>query len=575
MTSPRSIWRIAVATGVAAAGLAMAAGPATAVPKPPKPPKATTVPVRLVAINDFHGNLEPPSGSGGRIVDETGATVDAGGAAYLATHLKSLVNKNTVVVAAGDLIGATPLISAAYHDEPTIEVLGKLGLDVSAVGNHEFDEGIKELQRIQKGGCHPVDGCSPAGRYKGADFTYLAANVLRDGVIDRWALPPITIKKVNGVPVGFIGLVTQTTPSIVTASGIAGLKFADEVEAGNRAAKLLKAAGVKAMVALVHEGDQVTPDASPDACPIMPSAGSRIAQGLSPDIDLVIMGHSHQAYICRTQDPAGQERVFTQGSSFGRVLTTIDFQVDRRTKEIVRSSVVADNHVVTRTVPADPKISALVQTWKDRSAEVANRQVGTITADITREAPSPTGETPLGDLIADAQLAATKEGGNAEIALMNPGGVRADLTYAQSGSEGDGVVTYGEAFTVQPFNNLLQVVTLTGAQLDALLEQQWQNDGAVVRILQPSSSLTYTMDLTRPIGDRVSDIKINGTPITETGTYRVAANNFLIGGGDGFTVFTQGTDLWSGPLDIDALVDYFAAHPQLSPPTPNRITLAS
>ncbi|MEV5413321.1 bifunctional metallophosphatase/5'-nucleotidase [Thermopolyspora sp. NPDC052614] len=574
MMTPRTIMRIALAATIAASGLALAVGPATAFPKPPKPPASKTVPVRLVAINDFHGNLEPPAGSSGRIVDENGATVDAGGAAFMATHLKSLVNKNSLVVAAGDLIGATPLLSAAYHDEPTIEVLGAMGLDVSSVGNHEFDEGIKELQRIQKGGCHPVDGCSPAGRYKGAAFTYLAANVLRDGIIDRWVLPPVTVKTINGVRVGFIGLVTQTTPSIVTASGIAGLNFTDEVEAGNRAAKLLKAAGVQAIVALVHEGDQITPNASPDACPILPSAGSRIATGLSPDVDIVVMGHSHQAYICRTTDPAGKERVFTQGSSFGRVLTTLDFQVDKKTKDVVRSSVVADNHVVTRTVTPDPKIAALVQTWKDRSAAVSNRAIGTITADLTREAPSLTGETPLGDLIADAQLEATKDGGGAVIALMNPGGVRADFTFAQSGSEGDGVVTYGEAFTVQPFNNLMQVVTLTGAQLDALLEQQWQNNGALVRILQPSSSLTYTMNLSQPIGNRVSDIKINGQPISDTASYRVAANNFLIGGGDGFTVFTQGTDLWSGPLDIDALVNYFAAHSPLSPPATNRITLA-
>lgn len=553
---------------VATAGAALLVGPATATPKPP-----STVPVRLVAINDFHGNLEPPTGSSGRIVDETGATVDAGGAAYLATHLKRLSNRDTLVVGAGDLIGATPLISAAYHDEPTIEVMNKIGLDVASVGNHEFDEGYKELKRIQNGGCHPVDGCSPGGRYKGAEFTYLAANVLKDGLIDRWALPPTAIKTINGVKIGFIGLVTKTTPSIVTSSGIAGLKFIDEVEAGNRAAKLLKAAGVKAMVALVHEGDQVTPNASPDACPVVPTVGTRIARELSPDVDIVVMGHSHQAYLCRTQDPAGQDRVFTQGSSFGRVLTSIDFRIDKRTKDVVRSSVVADNHVVTRDVAPDPKIEKVVTAWRDRSAEVANRRIGTITADISRDPPTATGETPLGDLIADAQLESAREGG-AVVALMNIGGVRAPLTYAQSGSEGDGVVTYGEAFTVQPFNNLVQVVSLTGAQLDALLEQQWQNDGALVRILQPSSTLTYTMNLSRPIGDRVSDIKINGEPISDTATYRVAANNFLVGGGDGFTVFTQGTDLWSGPLDIDALVDYFAARSPVAPPETNRITLA-
>ncbi|WP_214413858.1 bifunctional metallophosphatase/5'-nucleotidase [Sphaerisporangium fuscum] len=567
--SSRAFARIAVAGLIAATGLSVAAGPASAHPTSHKP---ATVPVRLVSINDFHGNLEPPTGSSGAIVNEAGVSVPAGGAAYLATHLKSLVNKNSAVVAAGDLIGASPLISAAYHDEPTVELLGKLGLSVSSVGNHEFDEGLTELKRIQNGGCHPTDGCSPAGEWKGADYKYLAANVLKENS-GRYALPPVAIKKINGVRVGFIGLVTQTTPSIVTASGIAGLKFAEEVESGNRAAKLLRLAGVKAIVALVHEGDQITPGQSPDACPVTPGAGTRIAQGLSPDVDLVVMGHSHQAYICKTEDPAGQDRVYTQGSSFGRVLTTIDFQVDRRTGDVVRSSVVADNHVVTRDVTPDPEITQFVQTWKDRVSTVANKPIGKITADVTRAA-GPSGETALGDLIADAQLEATKTGGNAEIALMNPGGVRADLTYAQSGSEGDGVVTYGEAFTVQPFNNLMQVVTLTGAQLDALLEQQWQS-GGIVRVLQPSASLTYTMSPSQPVGSRVSNIKINGTPVTDAQQIRVAANNFLVGGGDGFTVFKQGTNLWSGPLDIDAFVAYLGAHSPAAPPALNRITLAS
>ncbi|MEU9890911.1 bifunctional metallophosphatase/5'-nucleotidase [Sphaerisporangium sp. NPDC051011] len=569
MSAP-TLAKVGLASLVVATGLAFVAAPASAHPKPPKP--AETVPVRLISINDFHGNLEPPTGSGGAIVNESGVSVPAGGAAYMATHLKSLANKNTVVVGAGDLIGASPLISAAYHDEPTVDLLGKLGLDVSSVGNHEFDEGLTELKRIQNGGCHPTDGCSPAGKWRGSDYEYVGANVVKEKS-GRYALPPVAIKKVNGVKVGFIGLVTQTTPNIVTASGIAGLKFGEEVESGNRAARLLRKAGVKAIVALVHEGDSITPNQSPDACPVTPGAGTRIAQGLSADVDLVIMGHSHQAYICKTKDPAGQDRYYTQGSSFGRVLTTIDFQVDKKSGEVVRSSVTPDNHVVTRDVTPDAFTTQYVQTWKDRVAAVANKPVGSVTADLTRSA-GPSGETILGDVIADAQLEATKTGGNAEIALMNPGGVRADITYAPSGSEGAGVVTYGEVFTVQPFNNLMQVVTLTGAKLDALLEQQWQNGGAITRILQPSASLTYTVNLSQPIGSRISNIKINGTPVTDTQNIRVAANNFLIGGGDGFSVFKDGTDLWSGPLDIDALVAYFGGHSPVAPPALNRITLA-
>ncbi|WP_432869562.1 bifunctional metallophosphatase/5'-nucleotidase [Microbispora rosea] len=591
-----SLTRLAIAGAamVGAAALTMGTAAASPGPKPPNPPKpekpGPSVPIRLLTINDLHGNLEPPTGSSSRILDPNGANTDtdgsltgiagakysiAGGASYLAAHLKQLRDPNTLLVAAGDLIGASPLLSAAYHDEPTVALLDKLGLTTSSAGNHEFDEGIDELNRIMNGGCHPVDGCSPAGEWKGTKFDYLGANVLKEGNGD-YALPPYFVKKIHGVDIGFIGLVTQTTPNIVTAAGIKGLKFTEEVAAANKVSKDLAKRGVKAQVVLVHEGDNITPNQDPSSCPVVPGNGSRIATGLDPQIDLVISGHSHQAYVCKVKDPAGQDRVYTQGSSFGRAITQIDFRIDRKTKDVIRSSVVAKNNVVTRTVTPDADTEAYIKTWQERVSTVANKQIGTITANIGRG--SNVGETPLGDLIADAQLEATKDGGNAEIALMNPGGVRTDLSYAQSGSEGDGVVTYGEAFQVQPFNNLMQVVTLTGAQLKALLEQQiWTVDpatgGITQRILQPSSSLTYTFDTTKPVGSRVSDIKINGTAVTDTQQIRVAANNFLVGGGDGFTVFTQGTDLWSGPLDIDAFVAYMGAHSPIAPPATGRINL--
>ncbi|WP_283138805.1 bifunctional metallophosphatase/5'-nucleotidase [Rhizohabitans arisaemae] len=577
MTS-RSLTRVVLATALAASGLALATVPATAA----GPDAATsghstpqTVPVRLLALNDFHGNLEPPTGSSGRIVNEAGATVEAGGAAYIAAHLKALRDENTLTVAQGDMIGGTPLISAAYHDEPSVEFLDKIGVTASAVGNHEFDEGYRELLRIMKGGCHPVDGCSPAGPWKGAGFDYVGANVLLKKY-NLPAIPPFTVRKVNGVNVAFIGAVTKTTPTIVTSDGIKDIKFIDEVEAVNKASKVLRLLGVKAQVVLVHEGDQVHAGQSPDACSAQPSAGYRIATQSDAEIDLVLEGHSHQAYICTVKDPKGNDRIYSQGSSFGRVITQVDLLVDKRTRDVVRSSVRADNHVVTRTITPDAEISAFVQTWKDRVAPVANRPIGNITADI-RRSQAPSGESALGNLIADAQLASTRTGGNAVIALMNPGGVRSDLNHAQSGSEGDGVVTYGEAFTVQPFNNLMGVVTMTGAQLDALLEQQFQPQptGTILeRILSPSSSLRYTINRSQPVGSRVSDIKIDGVPVADTTSYRVAANNFLLGGGDAFSVFTQGTDLWNGPLDIDALAAYLTANSPISPPATDRITVA-
>ncbi len=558
---------------------------------------ARQVPIRLLSLNDFHGHLEPPTGSSGRMVDENGQTVEAGGAAYVAAHMKRLADDNTIGVAQGDLIGATPLISAAYHDEPSVEFLGKIGVKVSAVGNHEFDEGYAELRRIMYGGCHPVDGCSPAGRWKGAQFDYVGANVLfknrnerstaLDGLtstpearklLSGWgvpALPPISIKWKNAVPIGFIGLVTQTTPGIVTAEGIKDLKFEDEVKAANLASRLLTILGVKAQVVLVHEGDQVNTGQSPDACSAIPGAGNRIATQVDPAVDMILSGHSHQAYKCVVKDPAGRDRLYTQGGSFGRVITQVDFQVDRASRDIVRSSVQADNHVVTRTIAADPEISQFVQTWKDRVAPVANKPIGRITADISN-ASTPTGETPLGNLIADGQLAATKTGGNAQIALMNPGGIRAPLTFAGSpAGEGDGVVTYGEAFTVQPFNNLMQVVTLTGAQLKTVLEQQFvggPNGQPFQKILQPSANFTYTYSRGAAWGSKVSDMKIDGVAVSDTQQIRVAANNFLVGGGDAFAAFKDGTDVWSGPLDIDAFVAYLTANQPTTPPALGRIT---
>ncbi|TDD31459.1 bifunctional metallophosphatase/5'-nucleotidase [Actinomadura sp. KC06] len=557
MTRRRTILACAAA---ALTVVGLAAQPAAARPAP-------TASVRLLALNDFHGNLEPPSGSSGRAIDENGNTVLAGGAAYVAAHLKKLRNRDTLTVAQGDLIGASPLISAAYHDEPSVQFLGDIGVTASAVGNHEFDEGYQELLRIQHGGCHPVDGCSPAGTWRGAKFDYLAANVLKKKH-QRPAMKPWTIRRVNGVRVGFIGVVTKTTPSIVTAEGIKDLEFVDEIAAANRAARELKRRHVRAMVLLVHEGDQVKAGSRPDECGVQPGAGSRIAKDADPEIDVVLSGHSHQQYICSVEDPDGEPRLFSSGSSFGRVITEVNLQVNRRTGDIVRSSMKGDNHVVTRDIAPDPATEQFVQTWKDRVSEIADKPIGKITADLTR-APSPAGETALGDVIADAQLASMKDFG-AQVAVMNPGGVRTDLTFAASGSEGDGVVTYGEAFAVQPFSNVMGVVSLTGTQLDALLEQQWTSAGE--KILQPSANLHFTIDRSKPVGDRVSAITIDGTPVVPSSTYKVAANNFLLGGGDGFTVFTDGKDQVLGPIDLDAFVAYFTAQGTITPPPLNRIS---
>ncbi|MEQ0559403.1 bifunctional metallophosphatase/5'-nucleotidase [Amycolatopsis sp. NEAU-NG30] len=555
--------RLAVLAAAALATTAVTTAPASAGQRPDP-----TTDVRIIGFNDLHGNLEPPSGSSGRVIQSDGTTVDAGGAAYLATHVKQLRAqvRNSFVVSAGDNIGASPLASALFHDEPTIDFLNMLGVSASVVGNHEFDEGYKELQRMQFGGCHPTDGCQFQPTFDGAKFPFLGANVSFTNGLP--ALLPFSVKFEGGVPIGVIGATLKDLPSVVTPEAIKGLKFGDEVEAIDRTSKLLDYFGVKAQIVLMHQGDGTEVE-GPNDCRLRPGPAAAIASAVTPNVDAFFTGHSHQQYNCVINDPAGQPRPVIQGSSFGRLLSVMDLKISLKTRDVVRSQTKAFNEIVTRTVTPDPAVAALVAEAKTKSAPIANKQVGSITADLPA-AGNAAGESPLGDVIADAQLAGTQSN-NAVIAITNPGGIRADLTYKSSpNGEGDGVVTYGEAFTVQPFSNIMQTITLTGANLKNVLEQQWQ--GSVTRILQISSSLHYSYSASAPQGSRISNITVNGTPVDPAASYRVSVNNFLAAGGDGFSEFTKGTNLSGGPVDLDALVAYLGAHPNLAPPAADRIT---
>ncbi len=568
--------------------------------------KHRTTKVQILSFNDFHGNLEPPSGSSGRItVDHrldpaTGAPVDVtqdvGGVEYLATHLAQARkgHRNSLTVAAGDLIGASPLLSAAFHDEPTIEAMNALHLDASAVGNHEFDEGYRELQRMQRGGCiddgtgeNNQDSC-PSGRFKGARFDYLAANVKYAGT-SRTILPAYTVKRVGKAKIGFIGMTLKDTPSIVTASGVAGLDFADEVATANALVPVLKRQGVNAIVVLIHQGGTPSPQQWTDpsgktwsvnpnydyACskggslvaassPILP-----IASRLSPAIDMVISGHTHQPYVCDVKDPAGHSRLLTSASSFGRLFTDTTLTYDLRTRDIVRASVKGANLPVTRDVAKDPAQTSLIARYKELVRPIASNVIGSITADVVRTQ-NAAGESPLGDLIADAQLAdpSVVTGGQTPvIAFMNPGGIRADLSYANSPyGEEPGEITFEEAFTVQPFNNYLVSMTLTGQQIYDLLAQQVTGPNAgAPKILQVSEGFHYTRG---PGGAVDGSVTLNGTPIDKAASYRIVTNNFLADGGDGFPAFTLGTERYFGGLDIDAFASYLTA---VSPYTPSAL----
>ncbi|MEU6353517.1 bifunctional metallophosphatase/5'-nucleotidase [Streptomyces sp. NPDC047072] len=589
----RRTYRLVAATAtLATAGALAAALPADAHDvQHGKPLPSRYQDVQLLSFNDLHGNLEPPSGSSGRVTelqaDGTTKTIDAGGVEYLATHLRQAREgqKYSITAAGGDMVGASPLISGLFHDEPTIEALNKLDLDVTSVGNHEFDEGAKELGRLQNGGCHPTAGCYTDKKFKGADFPYLAANVL-DEKTGKPILAPYWVWQKKDVKIGFIGVTLEDTPGVVSAEGVKGLKFKDEVETINKYAKVLQRQGVKSIVALIHEGGQPASGAYNYDCD-SPGAGDGIsgpivdiAKNISPSVDALVTGHTHAAYVCTIPDPAGNPRMVTSAASFGRLYTDTTLTYDRFTGDIARTTVkspTSANHVVTRTVAKAPDMTELISRWNTLAAPIGNRAIGYISADI----PSTGTESPMGDLIADAQLAYGK-GLDAEtdLALMNPGGVRAGLTYAAKGTEGDGVVTYAEGFTVQPFSNTVNLQDFTGAQLIQVLKEQVSGSNtASPKILQPSANLTYTLDLTKTGADRVvtDSIKVNGTAVDPAATYRIATNSFLAGGGDGFTTLGQGTNDLVGGDDLAALEQYLTANSSatspIAPPVTNRITI--
>ena len=551
--------------------------------------------VQLLAFNDFHGHLDTDSPgtiqTGCCVANSantawTPMTVPAGGAEFFATHIRELrtENTNTITVGAGDLIGASPLISGLFHDEPTIDVMNAIGVDVSGVGNHEFDEGIGELLRMQNGGCAGPDTCK-LEPFPGAFFQYLAANVFYQGT-DQTILPPYEVRKIDNAKIAFIGLTLEGTPTIVTPAGVAGLEFRPEVQTTNALVRKLRdEQGVRAFVVLLHQGGfQNPPSPGPftgapnpngytDVNRCVNFSGSEIsaiAAGLDPQVDVIVSGHTHAPYIC--PDFAGTGKLLTSASSFGRVITDIDLVIDHQTKDV--KSATARNVIVTRNVPRDPAVKEIVDRYRTASAPIANQIVGSITADITRSAGT-NGESALGDVIADAQLKATAptDFGASVIAFMNPGGIRNDLLFANSpGGEAPGQVTYGELFNVQPFGNSLVVKTCTGAQIDALLEQQIF---PTTRILQVSAGFTYTFDAAAPAGQRVdpSTIKLNGVTLGPTTGYRVTMNSFLATGGDGFTVFNQCTNALGGEIDLDALARYFTEFGGAVPPGPkNRIT---
>jgi 5'-nucleotidase len=564
-----------------------------------------TVDVQLLSINDFHGNLEPPAGSSGSVTqlqpDGTTKSLTVGGVEYLASHLAQARagHARTLTVAAGDLIGASPLLSGAFHDEPTIEAMNALGLQLSSVGNHEFDEGSAELLRMQNGGCRTnpdgtkaADSCPGGpGSFTGADFPYLSANVVRTDT-GATLFPPYVVKDVGGAKIGFIGMTLKGTPDIVTAAGVQGLSFLDEVSTANKYAKALQKQDVKAIVVLLHQGGIPASGAYNYNCNAGGNLGLTgdivdIAKAISPKVDLILTGHTHTSYTCDIPDPDGNDRMVTSASSFGRLFTDIELKYDAVSRDIVRTSVQATNLPVTRDVAPDPTETAIISRYRDFLGPIANRIIGYIAGSILGRGCSvagsgcpASGETPAGDLIADAQLAGMKNDplnpDGADFAIMNPGGIRGDFTCDPPTSPC--ALTYAQAFSVQPFTNLMNVIAMKGSDLTTMFGQQWVGQGTNVKILQVSSNVRETYNPAAPNGtDKVTSLTVDGAPIDPNKTYRVAMNEFLGGGGDGFTAIRNGQKVFVGKSDLDVLIDYLGLHSSEAAPYPvptgGRITL--
>ncbi|TXT40324.1 MAG: 5'-nucleotidase, partial [Comamonadaceae bacterium] len=544
------------------------------------------VQVRLIAMNDFHGNFVPPStGNGGSMVLPNGGSgqkVTVGGAAYLATLVKKLraENPNNILVAAGDDISASPFESMITHDEATVDILNTLGMEVSSVGNHEFDRGSAELLRIQNGGCFPASGtqgvvgadtCLINGTYPGAQFKYLAANVMVKAT-GKTLFPATYVKRFGSVSVGFVGLTFQGTPSAVSASGVAGLVFQEESAVINQHAAQLKAAGVNAVVVLIHQGGQTTASTVNDqTCPGFSGDIIPIADQLSADVDVIVSGHTHQEYVCKHAAKTAKKNILlTSTGYYGGAVSAIDLvlqpgkgllSASANTVPVIRADVASNATLPSgfSAVAKDPAVDALVNKYKALSNALAGQGIGRITESLNRALMTVAGVTgrdetaegPLGDVIADSYLDGVP--GGADIAFTNPGGVRADLSYTAPGS-----VTYAALNTVEPFGNTLATLKLTGAQLLRLLEQQWEAPNhsaktnpatrAVGRLLQPSRGLSYTYDNQQPAGRPAGQgqrivpgtLKLNGIPIDPAKSYKIVTNAFLASGGDGFKVMSSG-----------------------------------
>lgn len=548
--------------------------------------------INILAFNDFHGNLEPPK----RFIEAEDPTdtnksvrIPVGGVSYFADAINKLRAQypNNAVVSAGDLISASPLTSSLFLDEPTIETMNEIKIDFNAVGNHEFDRGTDELRRLQNGGCQQYTTTKPCQINKdfaGAKFNFLAANVSLKADPQRTLFPAYKIKRYGNIPVAFIGLTLEATPTIVSAAGIKDVDFHDEAETVNSLIPELKKQGVEAIVVVVHEGVAPSTKFNAKTCAGLSGPLTGILDRLDTAVDVVVSGHTHQSYICdySTLNPQ-KPFLLTSAGQYGTAITNIKLELDGKTGDVIKKDAqqvpIQSEAYTSGTTTVNltnlyekfkktPSIEAILDKYRQAVTTISARIVGTATTVINRNA-AESGETALGNLIADAQQAAALTASNqgSDFTLMNPGGVRADL---QTNSNNQ--ITFGDVFAVQPFGNSIVTLSLTGQQIRELLEQQWSGVNADrPRILQPSKELSYAYKKDATAVPRATQIMISGLALMDSKSYRVTVNSFIADGGDNFTVLTKGTNRVGGGQDVDALEKYINQNSPVQAPETNRI----
>jgi 5'-nucleotidase len=543
----------ALAAALCAALLAGCASPPTA--RNASAPTELT----LLSINDFHGNIQAarPTPLMPRLPDATTGEVKAqpaGGVAHLATALADLKarNPNALIVAGGDLIGASPLISNLLRDEPTLAAMSQLGIAASALGNHELDAGLPELMRQTRGEC-AASGCLWPG-YQGPGFPYLGANVL-DAKTGKPLLPTHVIKQAGGLKVAIAGVATLQTPQVIVAKAIQGIRFVDEADTLNALVPQLKAEGAQVLVAVMHEGGVQGQGASANdpsyACPTLTGRVHDIAKRLDPAYAVIIGGHTHQAYTCKING-----RLVVQAGSYGGWITESRLKLDASGRVLDAQAI---NHPVLQSVYApNAALAELVARAAALTEAARTKPVATLPRGAVRNAKEPNGDAALGNLIADSQLAyARKQGTAADIAFMNPGGIRADLVV-----EAGRPTTMSDLLAIQPFGNELVALTLTGQQLWEVLQRQLPKGRAAPRMLQPSWTLQYRWRTGVDGMPQLGDVLIDGKPLERTRDYRIVVNNFLSEGGDAQAGFRHGRDRAVLGTDIDALVNLLGANPR-------------